>query len=106
MSGIATRTGGTSSTSASAASAHSSAPSPIVIVSSCTTHNRRVLASDERIVSRSSGASVRKSITSTSMPSVASVSAAASDSCSIIPYASTVASRPSRATCARPIGTT
>ena len=60
---------------------------------------------DSTIVSRSSGTSVRGSITSTSIPSPASSSAAASASWTRRESATTVTSRPGRTTRARPIGT-
>ncbi len=60
---------------------------------------------ESRIASRSSGSSVRGSITSASMPSAARRSAAASASPTIRERATIVTSPPSRATRAWPIGT-
>src|SRR6266566_5744654 len=72
---------------------------------SCTQTSRPVFATLPTIVSRSSGTSVRGSTTSTSMPSAASTSAAATDRWRISCVATTVMSEPVRTTSARPIST-
>src|SRR6266481_9792076 len=56
---------------------------PPVFVSSWTTKHLLVFFTEFKIVSSSSGSSVRKSITSASTPSFASASAASSEVCSI-----------------------
>ena len=61
---------------------------------SSTTTARCVRATDARIVAASSGRSVRRSITSASMPPPASSSAAASALPSVPPYATSVTSAP------------
>ncbi len=58
--------------------------------------SRLVLASERSTVSMSSGAIVRRSMTSTLMPSAASCSAAARQSCTIREYDTSVTSVPSR----------
>ena len=75
-----------------------------VLCASWATASRIVLRSERRIVSMSSGASVRGSITSTEMPRSASRSAAVSASSTMPDSATTVTSSPSRATRARPNG--
>src|SRR5262245_59969714 len=72
-------------------------------VSSATT-KRPVRATEARMVSRSNGTSVRGSITSTSMPSRASASAASSATETVSDVATTVASRPVRLISAWPNG--
>src|SRR2546422_3881330 len=56
---------------------------PPVFVSSCTTRHLLVFFTEVKIVSSSSGSSVRKSITSASMPSFVRASAASSEVCII-----------------------
>ena len=71
---------------------------------SSTISSRPVLRTDGRIVSISSGATVRGSITSTEMPSRASSSHAVSVLCTMSARATTVTSVPSRTTAAWPNG--
>ena len=59
---------------------------------------RPVLRTDALIVSRSSGATVRRSMTSTEMPSAATASAASSAWRTVNEYVTSVTSSPSRAT--------
>ena len=59
-------------------SAAISAPYPSRRGASCSTTTRAVFSTDATIVSKSSGTSVRRSMTSTEMPSPASTSAASS----------------------------
>ena len=73
---------------------------------SCTTRHRPVRRTDATIASLSSGRIVRRSRTSTSMPSRARFSAALSEVCSILAHVTTVTSRPGRFTSATPSGTT
>src|SRR6266542_591013 len=100
------RTGASRSQNPSSAiSAATSAPIPKSRTASWTTSARLVLATDARIVSRSSGTTDRRSITSMSIPSSASASPAASDSWTMRDAATTVTWLPSLATDAFPIGT-
>ncbi len=73
---------------------------------SCAISKRLVRATDSRMVVVSSGATVRRSITSTEMPSVATSSAAARASCTMRDTDTSVRSLPGRTIAARPIGTT
>ena len=81
-----------------------SAPIPNGTTASWAISRRLVLRTESRIVSMSSGATVRRSITSTEMPSPATASAAASASCTIRDTDTTVTSVPGRTTAALPIG--
>ena len=82
-----------------------SAPIPNGTTASWAMSSRDVLVTDSRIGAMSSGATVRRSITSTETSSPASVSAAASASWTIRDTDTTVTSRPARTTRDRPIGT-
>jgi hypothetical protein len=84
----------------SVASAAISAEKPAVGPASSAMTSLPVLRTDLRIVSASSGTSVRGSMISTEMPSFASSSAAASDSCTSQASATIVTSLPSRFTSA------
>ena len=75
-----------------------SAPKPAVFAASCTITQRPVLATDSRMVSKSSGLSVATSMTSQLMPSFASASAASSVSLTCAPHVTSVMSLPSRST--------
>ncbi len=88
----------------SAMVARISPATPQLLWPTSTTSARPVFATDSRIVGRSSGTSVRGSITSSEMPSRASVSAAVSASRTREPMATTVRSLPSRRTAACPNG--
>ena len=106
LAGAPIRTIGASraSTAASATSALISAPMPPIFQASWAMTRRFVLRTERRIVSRSSGARERGSITSTEIPSTASRSATASARWTSQPVATTVASLPSRTTRAVPMG--
>ena len=93
-------------TPADAASAAITAAADPCRVDWSTTTSRPVFATDSRIVGRSSGASVRGSMTSALTPSAANWSAASSAFPSIHPSATIVTSLPSRTTFACPSGTT
>src|SRR5688500_11573739 len=86
--------------------AASSAPIPPVVLSSCTISTLLVRRTDSSTASLSSGRSVRRSTTSVSIPSPATVSAAASAWCTASPYVTSVRCLPGRTTCALPSGTT
>ena len=79
-----------------------SAPQPHSRGLSSTVTNRPVLPTDSKIVVASSGTSERTSMTSASMPSPASASAASNDLGTIAPSAAIVTSDPSRSTFAEP----
>src|SRR5581483_10834385 len=102
-----TRTGAARSAShaASTTRATTSLAKPPARAPSLTTTSRPVFRMDASIASRSSGFSVRTSITSSSMASRASCRPACSARWTPCPYATTVASVPSRFTSATPSGT-
>ena len=81
-----------------------SAPIPNGTTASCAIRSRLVLCTDSRIGPMSSGATVRRSMTSTEIPSPSSVSAAASASCTMRETDTTVMSEPARTTADVPIG--
>ena len=100
------RSGASRSQNASRATvAAISAPMPNGTTASWAMRSRLVLWTDSRTGAMSSGATVRRSITSTEIPSPASASAAASASCTIRDTDTTVTSVPARTTADRPIGT-
>jgi hypothetical protein len=105
--GAPTRTTGASrfQKPASTARAAISAPTPKSTTASCAITIRFVLANDVSTVSQSSGAIVRRSITSASMPSAASRSATTRLSCAMRENDTIVTSVPVRVTAALPIGT-
>ena len=78
-----------------------SAPMPNGTTASWAIRSRLVLCTESRIGTMSSGATVRRSITSTEMPSPASCSAAATASCTIRETDTTVTSVPARTTADR-----
>src|ERR1019366_3710577 len=88
----------------SATLAASSAPHPPVSVSSWAITRRPVFLTDAKIVSSSNGSSVSGSITSQSMPSWASSSAAARERYKLMCVATTVTVVPARFTTALPMG--
>lgn len=106
--GVPTRTTGASSVQnpSSTARAAISAPMPKSRTASCAITSRLVFPREPRTVSQSMGATVRRSTTSTEMPSAASDSATARLSRTMRETLTTVTSVPSRSTFALPIGTT
>ena len=82
-----------------------SAPMPKGTTASWAIRSRLVLCTEASTGSRSSGATVRRSITSTEIPSPASSSAAASASWTMRDTETTVMSDPARTTADRPMGT-
>ena len=86
-------------------SAAISAPMPAKGQPSSTVTRRLVFSTEASTASPSSGRSERRSITSASMPSAASVSAASNARPTMIEKAATVTSLPVRATAALPMGT-
>src|SRR5581483_7720391 len=89
-----------------AARAASSAPKPPVMFASWAMTSRDVRATDAATASKSSGASQRRSITSTSIPSSARTSAAVTASIAVRPQETRVALRPVRTSRDPPIGST
>ncbi len=81
-----------------------SAPMPNGTTASWAMRSRLVLCTESRMGARSSGARVRRSITSTEIPSSLSCSAAATASCTIREMDTTVTSVPARTTAALPMG--
>ncbi|MCP1637461.1 hypothetical protein J2T28_002572 [Kerstersia gyiorum] len=81
------------------------APNPATCTASCATSTWPVRAADASTASRSQGQIVRKSSTSTLMPSAASCSAASVQACTWRDQDTTVTSLPARATRALPKGT-